>query len=57
MHEKAKVMRENALRNQQEAGKLQKKYYDEGARLEELNIGYLVRVDDPTEEGQNQLNL
>ena len=36
MHEKAKVMREDALRNQQEAAKLQKKYYDSGARPEEL---------------------
>ena len=50
-------MRENALRNQQEAGKLQKKYYDEGARLEELKVVDLVRVDDPTEEDLKQVKF
>ena len=49
MHGKAKVTREDALRNQQEA-KLQKKYYDEGEIPEELNVCDLVRVYDPTAE-------
>jgi len=57
MHEKAKVMREDALRNQQEAAKLQKKYYDSGARPEELKVGDLVRVYDPTAEGSKPVKF
>jgi hypothetical protein len=57
MHEKAKVMREDALRNQQEAAKLQKKYYDSGARPEELKVGDLVRVYDPTGEGSKPVKF
>ena len=57
MHEKTKVMREDALRNQQETVKLQRRYYDEGARLEELKVGDLVRVYDPTAEGSKSVKI
>ena len=33
------------------------KYYDEGARPEELNIGYLVRDYDPIEEDLKQVKF
>ncbi len=37
--------------------KLQKKYYDERARPEELNVGDLVRVYDPTSEGSKPVKF
>ena len=57
MYKKAKVMKEDALRNQQEAAKLQKKYYDSGARPEELKVGDLVRVYDSTAEGSKPVKF
>ena len=54
---KQRSLREDALRNQREAAKFQKKYYDEGARPEELNVGDLVRVYDPTSEGSKPVKF
>ena len=50
-------MREDALRKQQEAAKVQKKYYNEGERPEELNVGDLVRVYDPTTESSRPVKI
>ena len=55
--EKAKEMREDALKNQQAAALSQRKTHDKGLKPTEFNVGDYVRVYDPTAEAKEPVKF
>ena len=57
MHNAAKIMRQDALKNQQSAAVKQKQFYDKKLRPVEFKIGDLVRAYDPTAESSKPIKF